>query len=216
MLLFFLILHIFLCKRNKGNKHIVLQDEENKLIMKLVENTGKWGKWRRMCDFSQAGGLLCIRGWPVLAGKACTGLILPFSGHSLNSVSFLSPMSTDGAVKILLFRKNSGQPWHFQSNSFPWPYQLVTANTVPLLTWRYGLDHSWALLLPGFNLIAVIRQTAFFLHLPPISHLHSDNTPDNTSLITVSCTRTTVFPMTHLWTFWDFRANLSTKNIYIA
>lgn len=63
-----------------------------------------------MCDVSQAGGLLCTQGGPALAGKVRTELILPFSGRSLNSVSFLSPMSTDGAVKILFFRENSGQP----------------------------------------------------------------------------------------------------------
>lgn len=41
MLLFFLILHIFLCKRNKGEKYTVIEDEETKRVLTLVENTSK-------------------------------------------------------------------------------------------------------------------------------------------------------------------------------
>lgn len=168
----------------RGKKHIALQDEELDLVMKFMENTSKSGQWRSTCDIFSSEGFALGLGGSISSGKVYIELIPFFSGHSFNSVSFLSPVIADGAVKILLFREDSGQPWHFQSNSFPLSYQLVTANTGSLLTWQSRLDQcSAAPSLFHFNSCrssnCLLPTSATYWH----PQLHSDHTPDNTCLI---------------------------------
>lgn len=198
----------------KGKKYLVLQDEELKLVMKLVENTNKSGRWRRLCDFFSRGGGCSVVGRVYVSGENVYRIdsIFLWALNQLHLLPVSNPCwwcSKDfiiqrGLWPTLTFPKqlisSALSAFHWQHRVPPYMAELIgpQCNAAPSL-FHFNSCHSSNCLLP----------TSPNLSYTLITH-------QITPVWSVSYTRAAIFQMTHLRTFWDFRVNLSTKNRCIA